>query len=94
MGEYREYDARQYREFDVTEGILTLVVGGAYGFPGPDRIYYAGGARDVQDLHARIVKAVVGREEVGVSCEEDEEEELVGAKGNAGRVLGNTKAEQ
>ena len=71
MADDREGDAREDRELDVAERILTLVVGRADGLPGSDGIHDAGRAGDVQDLHDGVVQAVVGREEVGVPGQED-----------------------
>ncbi|KAL7530365.1 hypothetical protein ACHAWF_003355 [Thalassiosira exigua] len=94
VGQRRQGEAGQDGEFQVAEGVLALVVRRANGLPGSDGVHDARRARDVQDLHDRVVQAVIRREQVGVPREEDDEEELVGAEGDAGGVLRHAEAEE
>lgn len=78
----------------MAKGILRLIVRRTNGLLKPNGVDDARRRSDVQDLHDRVVQAVVRGEEVGVSSEEDEEEELVGAEGDALGVAGDAQAEE
>mmetsp|Transcript_9819 Transcript_9819/g.17683 ORF Transcript_9819/g.17683 Transcript_9819/m.17683 type:complete len:129 (-) Transcript_9819:255-641(-) len=78
----------------MTKGILRLIIRGANRLLATNGIHNARRASDVQQLHDRVVKAIVGREEVEVAGEEDEQKEFVGAEGDAGGVFGEAETEE
>lgn len=94
MGHKSKERTRKDGEFPMAECILGLIVGGTDGLLKSNGVDDAGCGGDVQHLHYRVVHTVECGEEIGVSGEEDKEEQFVGTEGDALGVAGDAKAEE
>mmetsp|Transcript_31185 Transcript_31185/g.65755 ORF Transcript_31185/g.65755 Transcript_31185/m.65755 type:complete len:92 (-) Transcript_31185:191-466(-) len=74
--------------------ILTLIIRRTNRLLSPNSIHNTRRTGNVTHFHHGIVQAVVCREEISVTCQEDEEEEFVGAEGDSGGVFGDAEAEE
>jgi len=94
VGNNSENDARPYGKVPVQEGVLCVFIVVLVRLRVSNHVDNVSGSGDVEDLHDAVVKAVVGREEVQVARDENDQVQLLRLDGDAVGIFGDSEAEE